>query len=367
MTITAAMKELLMAQETDDVYLTLLTIDHADLAEPIRVVNDHVNHYSRGQDDAQDLTGNEHWGEINGSALYADGYLRGGLHFTDDDSWLEIGDHANLKITGALTVEAYIRLDEFTADGLVIRCGQDDDEVAYSLYVDDTGKLQYRWYNGTLQVEETASSVITLETWHHIALTRNTAGTAIKLYVDGVQVHSATGLDTPASGGVLTVGGLASGASAHKMRGTADEIRIWGTERTAQNLLDSLHEELIGDEDDLEGYWKLNEGNLYIAFNFSLQLPTDEADSPPVARLSIDNVSQEIAIAIRSITSPPSVDMEIVRAEATDVVEIPFTGFHLRNAQWDMNNVSGDLMVEDFMMEPYPSGTFTPSRFPGLF
>jgi hypothetical protein len=108
-------------------------------------------------------------------------------------------------------------------------------------------------------------------------------------------------------------------------------------------------------------------GNEFIAFPFDLALPDSREDAPPRARLTIDNVSREIAQAIRSITSPPTVTIEIIRASAPDTIEASFPDFKLRNVTWDVGKVSGDLTVEDFTSEPYPAGIFSPASFPGLF
>lgn len=108
-------------------------------------------------------------------------------------------------------------------------------------------------------------------------------------------------------------------------------------------------------------------GNEFIAFPFDLQIPDSREDAPPRARLTIDNVSREIALAIRQVTTPPSVLMEIIRAADPDIVEASFPGFVLRDVRWDALQVSGELAVEDLAREPFPAGTFTPGQFPGLF
>lgn len=48
MPISAAAKKALFAQETGEAFLILLTISHASLAHPIRVVNNHVDVTSNG-------------------------------------------------------------------------------------------------------------------------------------------------------------------------------------------------------------------------------------------------------------------------------------------------------------------------------
>lgn len=108
-------------------------------------------------------------------------------------------------------------------------------------------------------------------------------------------------------------------------------------------------------------------GNEFIAFPFTPVWADSREDAPPRARLTIDNVSREIAQAIRSITSPPTVTMQLILASAPDVIEQPLPDFKLRNVTWDAGKVSGELTVEDFTAEPYPAGVFSPASFPGLF
>ena len=104
----------------------------------------------------------------------------------------------------------------------------------------------------------------------------------------------------------------------------------------------------------------------FIGFPFDLALPSSDERAPPVARLTIDNVSREIAQSIRLISTPPSVLIEVVRLTDPEVVEITYPGFKLRNVRWDALTVSGDLVVEDVAQEPYPADTFSPAAFPGL-
>ena len=60
----------------------------------------------------------------------------------------------------------------------------------------------------------------------------------------------------------------------------------------------------------------------FIGFAFELSLPIDAPDRAPVAELRIDNVSQEIAQAVRSISSAPTVTIEVIRAADPDTVEL---------------------------------------------
>lgn len=108
-------------------------------------------------------------------------------------------------------------------------------------------------------------------------------------------------------------------------------------------------------------------GDTYTAFPFEVTLPDSKDDAPDRGRLVIDNVSREIAQAIRSITSPATVTFEVIRAAAPDTIEMTWPFFKLTNVKWDVLQVSGDLTLEDFTSEPYPAGIFSPAGFPGLF
>lgn len=108
-------------------------------------------------------------------------------------------------------------------------------------------------------------------------------------------------------------------------------------------------------------------GDDFIAFPFELVLPDDMENTPPRARLVIDNVSREIMVALKSVTTAANVVMEIVRAAAPDVVEASFPDFKLTNVKYNALTVQGDLTLEDFTAEPYPATLFTPSNFPALF
>jgi hypothetical protein len=108
-------------------------------------------------------------------------------------------------------------------------------------------------------------------------------------------------------------------------------------------------------------------GDEFIAYPFELQLPDNVAEAPPRAKLVIDNVSREIAQSIRLITSAPTVLIELIRASVPNTVEVSFPLFALRDIKWDMLTVSGELVLEDLMSEPFPADQFTPAYFPGLF
>ncbi len=107
-------------------------------------------------------------------------------------------------------------------------------------------------------------------------------------------------------------------------------------------------------------------GDIYTAFPFEITLPDNLEDAPPRAKLKIDSVSREIAQAIRLISTPADVTIQVVRHDALDTVEMTWPAMRLTNVRFNALTVDGDLEFENLTREPYPAHTFSPAEFPGL-
>ncbi len=69
---------------------------------------------------------------------------------------------------------------------------------------------------------------------------------------------------------------------------------------------------------------------------------------------------------MRLADSGPTIVMEVVRGSDPDTVEASFPDFRLLSAEYDALFVEGELGLE-LNGEPFPSASFDPARFPGLF
>lgn len=114
-------------------------------------------------------------------------------------------------------------------------------------------------------------------------------------------------------------------------------------------------------------YGVTSNSNEYMFLPFNLTLPTEEESSVPRCQLIINDVTRYLTPVIRSITAPPNVQIDLVLKSNPDVIEITFGGFILTNISYNANQITADLTVESLAIEPFPSHTFTPSYFPGLF
>lgn len=107
-------------------------------------------------------------------------------------------------------------------------------------------------------------------------------------------------------------------------------------------------------------------GDIYTARTFEVRMPDSIDDAPGRASLRIDNVSREIAEAIRLITSAPDVTIELVRQDDPDTIEWNWPPMKMTNVRWDALTVEADLEFENLAREPYPFLTFSPAEFPGV-
>lgn len=105
----------------------------------------------------------------------------------------------------------------------------------------------------------------------------------------------------------------------------------------------------------------------YVYLPFEFVFPNQESDTSPAAQLRIDNVSREISTIIDSISSPPTIQIQVVLSSTPDIVELVLRDFKLQRTEWNILAVTGELTVEHFEQEPFPAGRFNPSGFPGLF
>ncbi len=107
----------------------------------------------------------------------------------------------------------------------------------------------------------TTSDVLTLDAWNHVALTFDNATDTINLYVDGVLKDTqvaAGGIAPRTSRGVTYIGRSKNDF----FTGKIDEVRIWNSVRSVQNIMDYKNTDLLSPltQNDLIAYYKFDEG-----------------------------------------------------------------------------------------------------------
>jgi hypothetical protein len=99
-------------------------------------------------------------------------------------------------------------------------------------------------------------------------------------------------------------------------------------------------------------------------FDFRFPAQGEEADFD--AEIRIDNLDPEIVKALREDPALPLITLEVVLASAPDAVEMILPEMELREAVYDLAEISGQLSVIDFASEPAVAIRFVPQWFPGL-
>lgn len=85
------------------------------------------------------------------------------------------------------------------------------------------------------------------------------------------------------------------------------------------------------------------------------------------AKLEMANLDGAISEAVRTATGRPVVDVESVRVDHPDEVEMGMLEAGLSDVEIDKTHASGTLLGRDFANEPACGRFYTPSRTPAVF
>jgi hypothetical protein len=105
----------------------------------------------------------------------------------------------------------------------------------------------------------------------------------------------------------------------------------------------------------------------FLPLPFIYQIPDDRSDQVPVGKIQFDNVDLTMIDWVRSIGNvPPIVLMQIVMGSSPDSIDVEWE-MTLRNVNYDVMSVGGDLRFDEILDEPYPGDTVNPATLPAVF
>lgn len=121
-------------------------------------------------------------------------------------------------------------------------------------------------------------------------------------------------------------------------------------------------------------------GDFYIGFPFDIQILSDE-EGPPKAQLQIQNIDPRIGDTIRGLTTPATIDLEMVSSSDYDLTADPrteidegatnifyaFYAARLVNVKVDFLTVTADIVGWDYLQRVWPGKRATQDIFAGLF
>ncbi|MBN1620011.1 VCBS repeat-containing protein, partial [candidate division WOR-3 bacterium] len=184
----------------------------------------------------------------------------------------------SINITDSLTIEAWIYPTGWGSNAS-LGYGTILDKVNFSLvlFKNVYGKncigLKLKHEGGLSSLAVTPDSSVQLNGWQHVAATYSYSDGTTRIYINGIE--QALTFNPAPSGKIadnsstnLSIGLFQT--NNFRFEGIIDEVRLWNTSRTHQEILDNISAVLNGNETGLAGYWKMNEGSGDSLFDCSL-------------------------------------------------------------------------------------------------
>ncbi len=190
------------------------------------------------------------------------------LNFDGANDYVNLGTSISSAInnTSTLTLEAWINPSALNGWNNIIT----DYNGSYHkilLRVRNNNNIQF-WLNSTVL---NSAFTVPLNTWTHIAAVYD--GSNMYVYANGTLVGSqAATVSLPTTTDQFNIGSRI-GSNTENFTGNIDEVRVWTTARTVEQINGSMNCELQGTESGLVAYYQFNQG-------------TDQADNTSVTTLT---------------------------------------------------------------------------------
>ena len=182
-----------------------------------------------------DSTANANNATTRGSMTTGDqvaGKTDGALSFDGTDDYLEVADSTSLDITGAITIQAWVKIDSYPTEwNLIAVKGDTSTGRAYGMWIRNTGDILISYYNGAYYHLYPAGQGFTTGIWHHLVGVIDTVNDLRSIYIDGVLKASDSSAVPPmvANDFLLYTG---SRVGTWPTNGVIDEVRISDTARS---------------------------------------------------------------------------------------------------------------------------------------
>ena len=141
--------------------------------------------------------------------------------FNGSTSKIVVSDHADLQITGDLTLCAWVLLDTLAYSNIVVK-RVDDTHREYEFRVEPDGRL--RFLDSVYKLYSTGS--IGTGAWTHVAVVRSTAASRVYFYINGVAAGDQA-WSTPPAATNADVGIGARPGGIFFWLGELDDVRIY--------------------------------------------------------------------------------------------------------------------------------------------
>ncbi|MEH6536612.1 MAG: choice-of-anchor D domain-containing protein [Psychroserpens sp.] len=163
------------------------------------------------------------------------------VYFDGVADYIDMEDTLNLNPTG-FTISAWIKRDVAdTGTKSIVSKRNTTFSTGYDFRILDDNRIQMRWKTPTNLVV-TSTNAIPDDEWHHVAAIYN--GSTLYIYIDGVLGKSgvrAAPVDTDDS---FYIAAAAKNAPTQHFRGNIDEVRVWDTNLSLDQLRFVMNQEI---------------------------------------------------------------------------------------------------------------------------
>ena len=193
------------------------------------------------------------------------------LNFDGIDDYINIGNPVNLNFgTGDFTLEAWVNIpsvaDLSDAPVIVMKGATGTGQSRYMIYIDPIGQVVFEVSDGSgVTVITAGGDALNDDSWHHIAAVRE--GATGRIYIDGLlaeeQAISNTSFDDTENFIIGARNENEGGfADAGFFEGTMDELRIWDSALTLEEIRNHINVQLDPvAATGLISYYRFNEGD----------------------------------------------------------------------------------------------------------
>jgi glucose/arabinose dehydrogenase/PKD repeat protein len=179
-----------------------------------------------------DLSGSGNAGAVGSATWTTQGKFGNALSFNGTSALVTIADSASLRLTGGVTLEAWVNPSAVTSAWRDVMVKGNDDYYLMGTSSPSSLPVGAATLSGTKK-RAFGTTALAPNTWTHLATTYD--GTAVRLYANGVQVSSTPATGTIASSAsALQIGG--DSLFGQYFAGSIDEVRVYNVALSAAQI-----------------------------------------------------------------------------------------------------------------------------------
>ena len=131
-------------------------------------------------------------------------YLSSSMYFDGSGDYIEISHDPVFNLTKDFTIECWAYFSALSSNRVLIEKYNSTNSASWELYWRATGSSIAFYADATPLLQDPSASTVTTGQWYHIAVSRT--GSAVKLFIDGTEVDSATSSTAFTAGVPMQIG-----------------------------------------------------------------------------------------------------------------------------------------------------------------